>query len=257
MKDVTCIVNGHNEGRLFSASLKSVERSIEYAEKNGLTARCHIILDRADNDTREIAKAFISSCSEKQIEIEKSEVDYGDLSSSRNHGVLECSTKYVCFLDGDDLWCKNWLTACVQTSQQIGGNLILHPEYNIYFGGRSDHILHHVDMDDDDFDMNAFYRLNYWTALTFAESHILKTHPYINNNIAEGFGYEDWTWNCQTVRAGIKHKIVPGTAHFIRRSVEKGSLLDRTNSSGSIPRVLDLYCQSGMRDRCLPAGNPS
>lgn len=241
MNDVTCIVNGHREGRIFYSSLMSVERAINHSIKCGLRAACHIVLDRSNKDTVEIAEKFSDRCSNSGIPLQISRVDYGDLSLARNHGVNECDSEYICFLDGDDLWCKTWIVDSVQAAKKFGDNYIFHPEYNIYFGGRSDHVLHHVDMEDPDFHMNAFYRLNYWTALTFSRTEIYKLYPYITNQIADGFGYEDWTWNFQTIDAGLKHKVVPGTAHFIRRVDEEGSLLDQTNSSGSIPRVLDIY----------------
>lgn len=241
MKDVTCIVNGHNEGRVLFASLMSVARSLRYAEACGLKVGCHIVLDNVDVATLEIAEKFTQRSIDSGLSVEISKVEYGDLSSSRNFGINACESEFACFLDGDDLWCKTWIVACVQAARIFSGKHVFHPEYNVYFGGRADHVLHHVDMDDSDFHMNAFYRLNYWTALTFASVEIFKSYPYINNRIEDGFGYEDWTWNCQTISAGLKHKVVPGTAHFIRRAAEKESLLDKTNISKSIPRVLDIY----------------
>jgi len=160
------------------------------------------------------------------------------LGLSRNYAVEQSRGKYVSFIDGDDLWCKTWISNSFQMASSRTPS-VLHPEYNIYFGSSDPHVLHHVDMDDGDYLEEAISRENYWTALAFSERSIYEKYLYRNNEINAGFGYEDWTWNVATINGGIKHHVVKGTCHFIRRTAGSSSLLNLTNSSSAIPRILN------------------
>jgi len=141
---------------------------------------------------------------------------------------------------GDDLWSKSWVIGTLLMSRNMPG-CVFHPQYNIYFGDMYPHVLHHVDMDDGDFVYDAIYRENYWTALSFSEKQIYLDNPYVKNELDKGFGYEDWTWNVETVNKGIRHHTVNGTCHFIRRMMGSSSLLNLTNTSRSLPTNLPIY----------------
>ena len=119
--------------------------------------------------------------------------------------------------------------------------LVLHPEYNVYFGNAANHVFQHVDMEDPDFERELLLKRNFWTALSFARRETYLAHPYRENRLANGFGYEDWTWNHETIECGILHKVVRGTSHFVRRGKPGESLLAQSSSMRVIPRILDLY----------------
>ena len=51
------------------------------------------------------------------------------LKESRNIGLKNSNTKYVAFLDSDDIWLKNKLK--FQVSYMEKNNLIFHTSYNI------------------------------------------------------------------------------------------------------------------------------
>ncbi|MBX2881885.1 MAG: glycosyltransferase family 2 protein [Granulosicoccus sp.] len=232
---VSCVLNGHREGHLIYPTIRSVKRAIEYARSSGLKTEFLAILDRPDTDTRSIVERELKGYGKVHV------VDEGDLGLARNIGARRCQGEYIAFVDGDDLWSQTWLVDAFLLCSSRADETVIHPEYNVYFGFDGAHTLQHVDMEDVDFELNHFYRQNYWTALSFAKRSTYLATPYLKNRISEGFGFEDWSWNFETIDKGVVHKVAPGTTHFIRRGKSGGSLLDDTNRLKSVPRVLDVY----------------
>lgn len=232
---LSCVLNGHREGYLIHPTIRSVKRSIDYARACGLPTELIAILDRSDNDTRNIVERALNGYGTVHL------VDEGDLGLSRNIGTAHCNGEYVAFIDGDDLWSQSWLVDAYLVCSSRSEETVIHPEYNVYFGTPESHTLQHVDMEDADFNIEHFYMQNYWTALSFARRSTYQQTPYVKNAIKDGFGFEDWTWNFETIKKGVIHKVAIGTSHFIRRGKAGSSLLDDTNRGKSVPRVLDTY----------------
>jgi len=233
--NVSCVINAHQEAHTIQPTIVSVRRAVDFARSCGLEVDVHAILDRSDSRTKDIVYRELQGFGQVHY------ADFGDLASSRNFGVEQSDADYIAFIDGDDLWSRRWLVDSYLMATADSRSLVLHPEFNIYFGAASSHVFQHVDMEDRDFEPALMLRKNYWTALSFARREIYRDHPYRANRLETGFGYEDWTWNYETVNAGLVHKIVPGSSHFIRKVKSRASLLEKTDSLGALPRVLDLY----------------
>lgn len=237
-KDVTCVLNAHKESHYVHPTIQSMERAAEYARSCGLDVEMVAVLDNSDASTVEIVRRDAPS----SMRVET--VNYGDVAHARNHAVRCATGRYTAFVDGDDLWGKSWLTDAYIMAEGEKRDLILHPQYNVYYGNGQEYVMQHLDMESRVFSEDFMYERNYWTALSFARTDIFRRFPYRENVVRDGFAYEDWTWNFETARSGIVHKIVPSTAHFIRRG--KGqmglpSVLDSANGNQSLPRVLDIY----------------
>ena len=235
MRDVTCVVNAHREGHLIHPTLKSVKMACRRAMTAGIRTRVIVVLDDPDGPTVEV----VEQDAEPHWRIET--VAYGDLANSRNHAIGLADTEFAAFLDGDDLWGPSWLTDACVLAFLDSSLAVYHPEYNVYFGSSHDHVFRHVDSTSPRFVFEALNRENYWTALSLARTELYRNFPYTPNTIRDGFGYEDWTWNVQTLRAGVDHRVVPQSAHYIRRGKRRPSLLDSTNAERAVPRVLPLY----------------
>jgi len=233
--EITCVVNAHSESHLIIPTLKSVKRAQRYAKECGLETQLFVVLDNGKDDTDVVIEQMLDdNCKYAKINL-------GDLALSRNYAVAESDSEYITFIDGDDLWCKTWLVDSYIAANRVTEDVVLHPEYNIYFGGSSVHAFRHIDAESQQFEADYFFSQNYWTALTFARRNIYARYPYKKNTILDGFGYEDWTWNYETHQMGVKHNTVKNNAHVIRRGKEQPSLLDLTNAGNAIPRILDIY----------------
>jgi len=233
--NITCVVNGHREGHIIFPTIKCVQRAIDYATVCGISCELLVILDNPDSETIEVAENALGSGESIRI------VEFADLAWARNYAAEIAAGEFTTYVDADDMWCKTWLVDSYIKSKKAKSPSVLHPEFSVYFGDRFNHVMHHLDMNDADFEFESIYRQNYWTALTFSATDVFRKFPYKKNLLESGFGYEDWTWNVETIQAGIVHSVVRGSSHFIRRQVKQGSLLDQTNSVGCIPRLLPLY----------------
>ncbi|MFX5972560.1 glycosyltransferase family A protein, partial [Acinetobacter baumannii] len=57
----------------------------------------------------------------------------GDIASARNAGIEASSGNYISLLDGDDIWCENWLVDCHRLSEKTSYKNIFRPEVVITF----------------------------------------------------------------------------------------------------------------------------
>jgi len=226
---ITAILTFHNEGAIAIPSIRSADLCRAYCETDGIRVELLAVLDRADQETTEIVEELSSDFRMRVLR-----TDIGDCGGARNEGVRNASEKYCAFLDGDDLWGHKWLRHAWITAEADGDDAIYHPEVCLYFGVQ-EHIFSHVDPSDSDFDPRAFAVHNYWTALTFSSSSLLRTHPIEVAFHREGFAYEDWHWHQKTLSAGIAHKNVPGTVHFIRQR-KSGSILNAARNQPLITK---------------------
>lgn len=229
MRDVVAVINGHREGSLLIPTIRSMMLAEDHARAAGIDCGVCLLLDNPDSETSDVIDEWRRP--DWQVEVS----DVADLGLARNEAVHRAQeSKYLAFLDGDDLCSRNWLTGSVQhANAYLDRPVIWHPAANFVFGRGDTYLYLHRDMDDPEFLLSYLVLDNYWTALSFGERAIYRDHPYSPNRLKEGWGYEDWTWNASTISAGVKHKIVPDTAHFIRR--KRNSLLGDTKVAGAMP----------------------
>jgi glycosyltransferase involved in cell wall biosynthesis len=233
MVDITAILNVHNEGLLAGPSIKSFESAIAHAQAQDLSVESIVLLDRPDGITLSI---FENLGTRHELIF----ADVGDPSLARNTGVSAGRGDYIAFLDGDDLWGFEWLAAAHDFCARSPIEVIAHCEVNVMFG-EENHLWWNADSEDPGFDFEYLRLANYWTALSFASRGIYLEHPYQKNDLIDGYGYEDWHWNCQTFKAGIAHRPVPNTVHMIRKRSGSRGTLDRTNDAMVRPTELSLY----------------
>ncbi|WP_193164042.1 glycosyltransferase family A protein [Microbulbifer hainanensis] len=208
--DISLIITAHNEGLLLGATINSALAAAKEAQSQGFVTETTIYLDRADRPTSEFARTLA-----KDLDIPVIETDFGDQGKVRNLACQTASTGYIAFLDGDDLWSENWISLAMQIALK-NKMYIVHPEMNWFFGG-SNNILLKVDQESESFDPSFLRAGNPWDALCLAHRDTYLATPYCNRDIATGFAYEDWHWNCETVAKGYVHKVAKGTIHFKRR----------------------------------------
>ncbi|PXW50421.1 glycosyl transferase family 2 [Methylobacterium sp. B4] len=217
--EVSFIVNLHREGRLCLPSIETALTAVQAANQAGVAAELVLILDNPDSITISAAKRF-----ETNARIELTNVR--DLGAARNHGVGCALGRYIAFLDGDDLCCRNWLVAAYREAKQFSNPCIVHPKFNLFFGrDYSRYFWMHPDVRKDCIKLSRLLVENLWTSSVFAEKDTFIHFPYVRNDLKNGVGYEDWAFNVETAIAGVKHIVAQDTILFIRRNKESSLLV--------------------------------
>lgn len=225
-------MNLHTEGTGALPSIVSAWRAVQLAQSRGLTCELLLLLDQPDKPTVHIAERF---CERRDVRL--AIVSESDLGSARNRACESSTAEWIAFLDGDDLWGEEWLWRAHLAAQDVDAEPVAwHPELNIIFGDHRS-IVHHVDSDDPTFSWSRFRLHNQWTALAFVRRNDLLGLPYPRNDLAAGFGFEDWSWNEEVLRRGGKHCVVPQTCHFIKRT--SGPSLLRSSQRSLRTRYMD------------------
>lgn len=244
---LTVLVNFHGERHLAYPALRSVELAVREAERNGVLCRVLIVIDRGDPVTRRQVHRFAG-----QADIV--EVEFGDLSKARNHGLARIRTKYAATLDGDDLFDRDWLWKGVRFLEELkDDHAVGHTQVRLTFGSEQHGRLQlpHAS--------SLFHPLYLISSWQYAADLILPTalyhqYPLTPYDREHGLGAEDWFWTCESLAHGIRHVIIPQTVNFYRRQSNHLSLGMVPGITYPPTRLLD---KAGVGDFLRKADLPS
>ena len=221
--DITVVLNAHREGYLVAQSLRSARAALTEALNACISAEIIVVLDCPDEVTRNVVEAAIQPAERVIV------LNFEDLSRARNAGVEAALGRTVAFLDGDDLFGSAWLRQAFAILKDFSfQDVVLHPQLSVLFGEEMA-IWEHIGMENPDYRMENMIFENYFTSLAMTTADVLKRFPYRSISFHGGFGYEDWSWNCETSYHGVRHFVVPETLHAIRR--RPSSLLGKSRAS--------------------------
>ena len=230
---ITCIITFHKEGLLAHKTLLSIERCRKYAEKYNIEVHFICTLDRADEETTRVVKEHPVIRSTDKI----FDIDVGDLGLSRNYGVQHTQTNYISIHDGDDYYGEDLLKKYIDYATVHHNEIILHNSLTFHFD-----IAHTVEIKNlylsEKLENIGFY--NYFPTHSFGLTKIYKEIPYREKDFKNGFGYEDWLWNLETLDRGYKHYIVPNTYYFYRRKIQNSLYLE-AEASGAMLYSIDFF----------------
>lgn len=207
---VTAVVTTHREGLLLKPTLASVLRAVKHANDRGITVEVIVSSDNPDHATDD----FLTSYRPNDYSILKS--SFADPGLSRQSAARQAKGEWIAFVDGDDIWPEQWISTAFDAASNGPSGIVWHPECSMYFGEVA-FIFPHMDMDSPDFELRFLATNNYWTSSIFVNTSIFSSVPFLRSSLKDKLGHEDWNWHCRAIEAGFRHKIVPGTAHFIRR----------------------------------------
>jgi len=234
MTDITAAITAHREGLLAGPALRSFAAAVAHARAAGLSVETLAVLDRPDALTRSVFQSVAAGSLRVVLN------DGGDPALARGRAVAEAQGEHVAFLDADDMWSENWLTAAHGLVRQSAKPVVAHSEINVVFG-KVRAIWWHADSAAAGFDVD-FQRVgNYWDAMCLARRDVFEAYPFRRNDLKAGYGHEDWHWNNVTLAAGVAHRPVPGTVHFKRR--REGSQMELCDDGDVVvyPTALSGY----------------
>lgn len=230
--DISAIVIAHDEGELVRPTLASLHEAVAEARRAGLEVECLAVLDTPDDATR---AGFAGESGLRVIE-----VAHGDHGLTRNAAVARATGRYVAFLDGDDLWSHNWLVAAYDVCESDPSRAIAHPMVDWVFGEET-YLGFQPDQRDPAWYDASLRVSNPWDQLCMTSRQVHLDHPYRRRDLEAGFAYLDWSWNLETVAAGLQHRSVPGTIHFKRRRAASRLAQARAYQALPFPSPLQDY----------------
>jgi glycosyltransferase involved in cell wall biosynthesis len=235
--NITALVTLHREGCMAQPSLRSLHQCAQFARDAGYSTEVLAVLDSADAETRRVAQTFASS----HPGVTLVEVEVRDLSLARNAGAQAARGEMLATHDGDDLYSENWLAASAGELARRERS-ILHPELTVVFGEYTYYFWQFDQTDPKQYRPHAMLRVNFWNACSFAARSTYLDHPYLVARVGEGYGYEDWHWNCETIASGFVHGVTPQTVRFERRKTS-GSLNNAHTAAGALIRPSRFFKQ--------------
>lgn len=228
--DLTVAITAHNEGLVAHKTMRSILEATKKLEEKNISYEILIHIDNGDQETLDYFDTYKNS---NNVLIFKNK--FGDLGSSRNFLVQKASGEYISFLDADDLVSDNWLLVAYQTIKESPSEIVVHPEAVLNFGLNVPSVLTiQKESRDKKNDTVVMIGENRWCSVVMGKKETFLRIPY--HKLGDGYGYEDYIFNAETLKLKISHKIAKETVLFYRRS---GSSMLSTNNLNSfiIPHV--------------------
>lgn len=227
--DVSCLVTFHSEGYLAHRTLTSIGMCRDYAEKRGLSVELVLVLDNADAVTEAVVAGHFAVRKDDQI----LRVSNRSLPLSRNDGVKAARGEFVSVHDGDDYYSENLVYEGVTFCRQKA-YAIVHVGALIEF--EANHCIY--DLCKTEYTPYDFVKYHPLISESIASRDVYLSIPY--QPTGNGFGYEDWHWNAETIAAGYVHIPLPRTFLFYRRK-KQGSMLAHQSARKSLIRPSRLF----------------
>lgn len=210
--DLSIVITSHREGIVAHKTILSIFRALEPFDKEHIPYEIIIHIDSGDEPTRAYYERY-----KKDRRFRIFENSYRDPAKSRNFAIGKARGKYTAILDGDDMVSRNWLIDSYNMIKKYKKDVILRPNFMVHFGGDDPH--HNIWLLEDSFtkeeDALIMSHYNRWPNILFTATDLLKRIPF--KPTSDGFGFEDWLFNCDTRAADIPNIVVPGTTLFYRR----------------------------------------
>ena len=207
---ISCVITAHNEGLLLHTTLLSYEAMRVYAEERGLSVEWVIVLDSADAETVRVAKNHPSLRPSDTLLY----VDNRSLSKSRNDGIATAKGDIIAILDGDDYYTRNFLFAAAKEAAE-NPNCVVHPHHIVSFGVLTSIQTLLDQREHPEVDAAAMVFQHPYISTAVARKSVFEELPYIL--IKDGFGFEDWHFNCEAMANGYKHTVAYDSFMFYRR----------------------------------------
>lgn len=236
--DISVIISFHREGHLAEESLWSLLQSAQVAACEGVSIEVIATLDCADQKTIDVVSAF-----DMPFPLTILPLELGDLGLVRNAAVSHGCGKATMIMDGDDLISQGFLRDAWRRLTEPGDSsrVIMRPGLIVFFGSTWG-AARQVASSSPDFRRESLLLNNPWTSCCFAWRQTFASVPYsATTSRGNGFGYEDWHWNCQTLAMGYTHEIETESTHFVRRKPTAYSLSRQQIVSGALFPETELF----------------
>lgn len=216
------VLNIHREAIFLRRTLLSLAEAADFARSNGVGLELVAVLDRTDDQTRQVFSSFDLS-PYKAVKV--LDVDNGSLGLSRNDGINHSSGEFIFTADADDLVSYNYFSDILAEARRKGKNALYFPEAVLGFGNEYFTVLYQGSAA---VPPKAFVDGHPYISRVCAHKDIFLSIPYADLRLQKGYAYEDWHFNAEAIALGVDIHTVTGTALFYRQRT--GSLLKEADA---------------------------
>lgn len=232
---LSVIITAHHEGLLAHKTMLSIFRSLKHVEKARLPYEIIVHIDNGDRPTLDYYNRYKS---DPRFAIYQNH--FGDPALSRNFAAQKAQGEYLSFVDSDDLVSENWYLDGIKALDAASDkNLLVHANVNLTFGVDVKEPVIQFNEPSADRAMNAMTMLgeNNWHSFVMGPKEIFEQFPYPETK--NGYGHEDYTFNTNTLAAGIAHGVIKNSILFYRQKSDSVSISN--NSSNAIQPYSELF----------------
>lgn len=240
--DLSVVMTAHDETVVSGPTMASAEAAVAAAERAGLTVERVVALDCPTPACHAYFHQPDFAAWRKEV------VDLGDVGATRNRMAETVGGEFLAFLDSDDLFSENWLAdgcARLREAADRGERAIAHPELNWLFDAAAS-VFVKPEQTDPLFSPYYFYGSNYYDSLCLAPRAAHLDVPYVRRALDEGFSFQDWQFNIESMARGWRHVVVRDTIIFKRR--RDASLVTESVGRKAIVRSLEPMAIDAVAD---------
>lgn len=232
--DISVVIFASREGHLLHGSLLSVTRAMKEAHNAGLIVDALVATYAPDRNT----SAWLAErWPYRSVNTAKL-----CLGTARNFALEKTNGRTVAFLDGGDLWSRNFLVEAASQNQRSKRNVVWRPATSIGFADDYfDSSRYSVRLIPDSADLppSSILVVNPYPSTFFARREILKAIPFPVEDQARGWNEVDWWWNANLLGHDVELRTVPETLHYFRTSMAEAR--QRARGPGRLgPTALEL-----------------
>ena len=206
---LTVIIIAHNEGSVVGKTIDSLFDAVKEIRKR-MNVRCDFLVN-IDKGDKETIKYFESYVNGKDIKINYT--NFGDPGLARNAAIRKAKGEYLALIDADDVVSHNWLKNGLERLRDASLRDVVHPETEIRFDRKK---IKSCSIREEYTDYwretLALIGGNRWCSVVMGRREVFKRCKYPSSK--NGFGYEDYYFNCSVVKSGGRNLVARGTTAF-------------------------------------------
>lgn len=228
--DLSIIVTAHKEGIVTHKTILGILRCADELKNNDINYEIIVGLDNPDEATKNYYDKW-----KKNKKFSLLNCSFGNPAENRNNAIKNAHGEFISIIDGDDIPSRNWLLDSYLLAKKQKQPTVIRPNFNLQFGfNDNEKVLWVMDSSfskEEDAIIMSYW--NRWSMTCTAHSEIFKKYPY--KPAVNGFGFEDYLWNCEIRSDDVPCLVANGTVIFYRRRSNSvttshiGTILDYSN----------------------------
>jgi glycosyltransferase involved in cell wall biosynthesis len=239
---LSVVITAHREGLVAHKTVLSVLAGLEK-----ITEPWEVVVNIDNGD--EVTEEYFSRYEDdRRFVINRTSL--GDPGSARNAAIKVTRGKYVAVLDGDDMLSSSFFTEFFRiVKAHPKERIMVHPGATMQFGeGIYLTAWPQFDSESLDADTLKLVGVNRWTAAAAAAREVFLESPYVPST--NGYGYEDWWINQQTLAHGVKHYVAQAVLFYRKKTSD--SMFMQHEADHTVVAYTDLLETARVKKIPLP-----